>query len=142
MVGLPVTFSCHVEGDPNHYWVGWMHRDQSLPFNKENNTPFLPLGLPEVHVTTSHYILWKNLGSMCARCTPLMVMWIKSHLMILLLKMVWTWNSSCIYTDHLFFCVCRCDRTCSTITYRFIILVDLKQLWFCTECMMYIKFCK
>ena len=29
-VGLPVTLSCHVEGDPNHYWVGWMHRESTI----------------------------------------------------------------------------------------------------------------
>ena len=25
--GLPITFRCHVEGDPNHYWVGWISRN-------------------------------------------------------------------------------------------------------------------
>ena len=30
MVGLPVTLSCHVKGDPNHYWVGWMYRDSII----------------------------------------------------------------------------------------------------------------
>ena len=30
MVGLPVTLSCHVKGDPDHYWVGWMYRDSII----------------------------------------------------------------------------------------------------------------
>ena len=30
MAGLPVTLSCHVEGDPNQYWVGWMHRESTI----------------------------------------------------------------------------------------------------------------
>jgi len=29
-VGLPVTLLCYVEGDPNHYWVGWMYRDSII----------------------------------------------------------------------------------------------------------------
>ncbi|XP_065914078.1 uncharacterized protein [Dysidea avara] len=29
-VGLPVTLSCHVEGDSNNYWVGWMYRESNI----------------------------------------------------------------------------------------------------------------
>ena len=25
-VGLPVTVRCYVEGEPNHYWAGWLNR--------------------------------------------------------------------------------------------------------------------
>ena len=27
---LPVTLSCHVEGDSNHYWVGWIYGESSI----------------------------------------------------------------------------------------------------------------
>ena len=36
MVGLPVTLSCHVKGDPNHYWVGWMYRDSIIQEGEQN----------------------------------------------------------------------------------------------------------
>jgi len=29
-VGLPVTLTCHVEGDPTHYWIGWMYRESII----------------------------------------------------------------------------------------------------------------
>ena len=29
-VGLPVTLKCYVEGDPSHYWVGWMSRNSII----------------------------------------------------------------------------------------------------------------
>jgi len=30
MVGLPVTLSCHVKGDPSFYLLGWMHKDSFI----------------------------------------------------------------------------------------------------------------
>ena len=36
MVGLPVTLSCHVKGDPTHYWVGWMYRDSIIQEGEQN----------------------------------------------------------------------------------------------------------
>ena len=28
--GLPITLTCQVSGDPNHYWVGWMHQNTMI----------------------------------------------------------------------------------------------------------------
>ena len=29
-IGLPITLLCEVSGDPNHYWVGWMHKNSMI----------------------------------------------------------------------------------------------------------------
>ena len=29
-IGLPITLRCEVSGDPNHYWVGWMHKNSMI----------------------------------------------------------------------------------------------------------------
>ena len=29
-VGLPITLTCEVSGDPSHYWVGWMHKNSII----------------------------------------------------------------------------------------------------------------
>ena len=28
--GLPITLSCEVDGDPNHYWVGWFYKTSMI----------------------------------------------------------------------------------------------------------------
>ena len=28
--GLPITLSCDVDGDPNHYWVGWFYKSSII----------------------------------------------------------------------------------------------------------------
>ena len=35
--GLPVTLTCYVEGDPNHYWVGWMSRHSVIQEGEEHS---------------------------------------------------------------------------------------------------------
>jgi len=47
----PVTLTCHVEGDPAHYWVGWMYCTENLLLKKENTMPCLPLQASMVHLT-------------------------------------------------------------------------------------------
>ena len=43
-VGLPVTLKCYVEGDPNHYIVGWMSRytliREGEEYSMSNSTSF------------------------------------------------------------------------------------------------------
>jgi len=29
-VGLPITLTCRVNGDPSQYWVGWIHKNSIL----------------------------------------------------------------------------------------------------------------
>ena len=28
--GLPITLTCEVDGDPSHYWVGWIHKNSII----------------------------------------------------------------------------------------------------------------
>ena len=41
-VGLPVTLTCYVEGDPNHYWVGWMSRHTVIQAGEEHSISTSP----------------------------------------------------------------------------------------------------
>ena len=41
-IGLPVTLTCYVEGDPNHYWVGWMSRHTIIQGGKEHSISTSP----------------------------------------------------------------------------------------------------
>ena len=40
--GLPVTLTCYVEGDPNHYWVGWMSRNTIIHAGQEHSISTSP----------------------------------------------------------------------------------------------------
>lgn len=40
--GLPVTLSCYVEGDPRHYWVGWMSRNTIIQNGEEHSISTSP----------------------------------------------------------------------------------------------------
>ena len=35
-VGLPITLTCKVSGDPSHYWVGWMYRNSVIQRRDED----------------------------------------------------------------------------------------------------------
>lgn len=41
-VGLPVTLRCYVEGDPSHYWVGWMSRNAIIQKGEEHSISTSP----------------------------------------------------------------------------------------------------
>ena len=41
-VGLPITFRCYVEGDPNHYWVGWMTKNTIIQPGEEYSVSTSP----------------------------------------------------------------------------------------------------
>ena len=57
-VGLPITLTCTVSGDPSHYWVGWMYRNSIIQRSGEHSlsasSSFLPNGT--THHLTVHYI--------------------------------------------------------------------------------------
>ncbi|XP_065918532.1 uncharacterized protein [Dysidea avara] len=35
--GLPITLSCEVDGDPNHYWVGWFYKSSIIHQNGDDD---------------------------------------------------------------------------------------------------------
>ena len=41
-VGLPVTLTCFVEGDPKHYWVGWLSRNTVIHTGEEHSISTAP----------------------------------------------------------------------------------------------------
>ena len=41
-VGLPITLTCEVSGDPTHYWVGWMHKKSIIQTGDEHSVSVLP----------------------------------------------------------------------------------------------------
>ena len=41
-VGLPVTLTCYVEGDPKHYWVGWMSKNTFIHAGDEHSISTSP----------------------------------------------------------------------------------------------------
>ena len=53
-VGLPITFSCYVEGDPNSYWVGWMTKNIIIQPGEEHAVSTSP-SFKSVNGTT-HYL--------------------------------------------------------------------------------------
>ena len=36
--GLPITLSCQVDGDPNHYWVGWFYKTSIIKNEDDNHS--------------------------------------------------------------------------------------------------------
>ena len=41
-VGQPVTLTCYVEGDPDHYWVGWMSKNTIIHARDEHSISTSP----------------------------------------------------------------------------------------------------
>ena len=59
VVGLPVTLTCYVEGDPNHYWVGWMSRNSIIQAGEEHSvstSPSFQSANGTVHYLTIHTV--------------------------------------------------------------------------------------
>ena len=53
-IGLPITLRCYVEGDPNHYWAGWLTRSTIAQAEEEkSNSTSLNFGLRN---GTTHYL--------------------------------------------------------------------------------------
>ena len=57
-VGLPITLTCYVEGDPNHYWVGWMHRNNVIQAGEEHSISTSP-NFRSLNGTTHHLTIHK-----------------------------------------------------------------------------------
>ena len=52
-IGLPVTLTCYVEGDPNHYWVGWMSRQTIIHAGEKHSISTSP-NFKSTNGTTHH----------------------------------------------------------------------------------------
>ena len=55
-VGLPITLTCEVSGDPNHYWVGWMHRNSIIQEGDDNSHSLSTLPSLMSPNTTSYHL--------------------------------------------------------------------------------------
>jgi len=55
-VGLPITLTCHVEGDPTHYWVGWMHRESVIEEGEQHAMSTSPTFHGTSHYLTVHKV--------------------------------------------------------------------------------------
>ena len=58
-VGLPVTLTCYVEGDPKHYWVGWMYRNTVIEAGEEHSISTSPNF--RSHNGTTHHLTVHNI---------------------------------------------------------------------------------
>ena len=59
VVGLPVTLKCYVKGDPSHYLVGWMSRNEIIQEGKEHSistSPSFKSANGTVHYLTVHTV--------------------------------------------------------------------------------------
>ena len=57
--GLPITLTCYVDGDPSHYWVGWMSRNEIIQEGKEHSmstSPSFTSTNGTVHYLTVHTV--------------------------------------------------------------------------------------
>ena len=55
-VGLPVTLTCYVEGDPSHYWVGWMSRHAVIQAGEEHSISTSPNFKSTNGTGTTHHL--------------------------------------------------------------------------------------
>ena len=55
-VGLPITLTCEVSGDPNHYWVGWMHKNSIIQEGDDNSHSLSTLPSLMSPNTTSYHL--------------------------------------------------------------------------------------
>ena len=55
-VGLPVTLRCQVEGDPGHYWIGWLKRNTIIQAEEETASPNFGLCNSTTRYLTIHSI--------------------------------------------------------------------------------------
>ena len=48
--------TCHVEGDPAHYWVGWMHRESIIEEGEQHAMSTSPTFHGTSHYLTVHKV--------------------------------------------------------------------------------------
>ncbi|XP_065918550.1 uncharacterized protein [Dysidea avara] len=52
--GLPITLSCEVDGDPNHYWVGWFHKSSIIQNGDDDHSVSVSPSFRSLQGTTHH----------------------------------------------------------------------------------------
>ena len=52
--GLPITLSCEVDGDPNHYWVRWFHRNSMIQTDDDDHSVSVSPSVRSLQGTTHH----------------------------------------------------------------------------------------
>ena len=67
-VGLPVTLTCHIEGDLSHYWVRWMSRNAIVQEEEKHSISSSPSFNGTVHYLTVHSVKVSREYS-CKVCT-------------------------------------------------------------------------
>ena len=52
--GLPITLSCEVDGDPNHYWVGWFYKSSIIQNGDDDHSVSISPSFRSLQGTTHH----------------------------------------------------------------------------------------
>ncbi|XP_065918547.1 uncharacterized protein [Dysidea avara] len=52
--GLPITLSCEVDGDPNHYWVGWFYKSSIIQNGDDDHSVSVSPSFRSLQGTTHH----------------------------------------------------------------------------------------
>jgi len=51
---LPITLSCEVDGDPNHYWVGWFHKTSIIKNGDDDHSVSVSQNVRSLQGSTHH----------------------------------------------------------------------------------------
>ena len=51
---LPITLSCKVDGDPNHYWVGWSYNGSIITQNGDDGYSVSLSSFKSLQIITHH----------------------------------------------------------------------------------------
>ena len=52
--GLPITLSCEVDGDPNHYWLGWFYKSSIIQNGDDDHSVSVSPSFRSLQGTTHH----------------------------------------------------------------------------------------
>jgi len=52
--GLPITLSCEVHGDPNHYWVGWFYKTSIIKNGDDDHSVSVSPSIRSLQGSTHH----------------------------------------------------------------------------------------
>ena len=54
--GLPITLSCQVDGDPNHYWVGWFYKTAIIKNGDDDHSVSVSPNFRSQQGGTTHHL--------------------------------------------------------------------------------------
>ena len=52
--GLPITLSCEVDGDPDHYWVGWFYKTSVIQNEDDGHSVSVSPSIKSLQGSTHH----------------------------------------------------------------------------------------